>query len=224
MNNMVFFSINLPAKYRFDIKLTKKRKRSKDKPLFPSMGKVLRAKAGSKFSRFFRLIFENDQIKKVIGLNIALFLSISSLLPNTYAETEESEINSINTPIILTTQSGVQYPVKTVRITTPYRFYHPGIDFDGLTGDPVYPVMAGKVESTGYSRFGYGNNVIIDHGSGTTSLYAHLSKINVKEGDSVNLETVIGEMGATGRSFGDHLHLEVTENEKTINPQIILSY
>ena len=68
----------------------------------------------------------------------------------------------------------------------------------------------------------YGNAILINHGSGFLSLYAHLSKILVKKDDIVTNQTVIGKIGATGRAFGDHLHLEIYENGKTINPLSVL--
>lgn len=193
-----------------------------EKPFIPNLDKVLRAKKGNKISVFFRYIFENTKIKKLFGANLAILMLASSLTPssNTFAENIQAE--KVEAPIVLVTQNGVQYPVENVKITTQYRFYHPGIDLDGVTGDPIKPIMSGKVDFVGYSNYGYGNSVIINHGNGTESLYAHLSKIDVKVGDSVNSETKLGEMGASGRSFGDHLHLEVHENDRPINPLIIL--
>jgi murein DD-endopeptidase MepM/ murein hydrolase activator NlpD len=148
----------------------------------------------------------------------------SSLVPQTlhaYSPADE-EPSFIESPLIVETKHGVSYPTEAVRITQNYGFFHPGIDFDGITGDPINPITAGKVELIEYSNVGYGNAVYINHGNGTKSLYAHLSKINVSEGDTVTTETIIGEMGATGRSFGDHLHLEVYEDGRRVNPLTIL--
>ena len=63
---------------------------------------------------------------------------------------------------------------------------------------------------------------MIDHGNKLSSLYAHLSKIEVEEGQEVTMDTEIGRMGATGRAFGDHLHLEVYDHGKAVNPLTIL--
>jgi len=218
---MVLLSIDLPSKFRFEVKLTKKRKGSEQTSLLPDLGLVLRSKKGNKLSRFFRLLFENKKIKKLVGTNLAFLIIVSSFFPTTTTGFEKTEVNTLSSPIILTTEKGIQFPVKSVKITQGFRFYHPGIDLDGVTGDSIFPIMAGKVIKVEYSRFGYGKSILIAHGE-TTSLYAHLSKIEVVEGQEVGKETKLGEMGATGRAFGDHLHLEIHENGHPINPLSIL--
>ena len=80
----------------------------------------------------------------------------------------------------------------------------------------------GKVEVAETSSVGYGKHVIVDHGDNLKTLYAHLSKINVKTGDEVDTDTVVGLMGSTGRSTGSHLHLEVRDHGIPINPMSIL--
>jgi len=92
------------------------------------------------------------------------------------------------------------------------------VDFDGVTGDPIHPIMDGRVEAINYSKYAYGNAVLIDHGDNITSLYAHLSKILIKPNQEVTTDTIIGEMGSTGRSSGDHLHLEIRDSGKPFNP------
>ena len=220
---MIRFSINLPTNYRLDLHLVRKRGESIDIPLFPNLKAIKKTRSGNKISRFFSHIFGHKKIKKVFGVNIALFVFASSLLPNQTLGVENVNNLTLSTPIILTTQKGVQYPLKNIKITQGYKFFHPGIDFDGITSDPIYPITSGIVETTEYSKFGYGNNVLINHGSGVTSLYAHLSKIEVTEGQEVNNTTEIGKVGATGRAKGDHLHLEIHENGKPINPLTILA-
>ena len=82
--------------------------------------------------------------------------------------------------------------------------------------------MAGKVEAISRSRYAYGNAIIIDHGNQITSLYAHLSEIKVKKDEEVNLKTEIGKVGSTGHSSGAHLHLEIRDQQRPINPYVIL--
>jgi len=89
---------------------------------------------------------------------------------------------------------------------------HAGIDIAEDCGTPIYAVAEGRVEYTVYSDEGYGNEVIIYHninGQNYTSLYGHLSSINVSRGDIVTKDSVIGYMGNTGNSFGCHLHLNI---------------
>ncbi len=120
------------------------------------------------------------------------------------------------------TEHSVVYPLREIKMTQGYYIFHSGIDLDGITGDPVNPIMNGKVKDIQYSRFAYGKAIIIDHGNGFESLYAHLSKIEVEKGQEVDTSTRIGKVGSTGRAFGDHLHLEVYMNGKNINPLSIL--
>lgn len=109
-------------------------------------------------------------------------------------------------------------PVKKVRITSNYGVRndpftgepkrHRGIDFAGTIGTELVSVAPGRVISAG-ERVGYGTTVEIDHGLGFTTLYAHLSQINVSRGDWVRPGTVIGLAGSSGRSTGPHLHYEI---------------
>jgi len=222
---MIRLSINLPKGRRLDLRFVKGRVTSNNTPLIPNLGEILRARKGNKVSRYFRHIFEHKNVKKILGTNLAIMILVSSFMPVTANFDTEPDLSIIaqeTTP--LTTERGIQYPVEEVLITQTYKLYHPGIDLDGITGDAIYPIMAGVVEDVSYSRFAYGNAVIINHGNGITSLYAHLSTIEAKEGQEITMDTKLGEMGATGRSFGDHLHLEVRDHGRAINPLSILPY
>jgi murein DD-endopeptidase MepM/ murein hydrolase activator NlpD len=99
---------------------------------------------------------------------------------------------------------------------------HPGIDFRGQKGDPVKTTADGKVTFTG-RKGGYGNCIIIKHKNDFETLYGHLSRINVKEGQEVSTGDVIGKVGSTGHSTGNHLHYEVRKNGKPINPARFLT-
>ncbi|BCX14473.1 MAG: hypothetical protein KatS3mg088_156 [Patescibacteria group bacterium] len=222
---MIQISLNLPAGRRLDLKLVKRREVDID-PLLPKLEDVKNIRKGSKLSRYFRFIFENKSFKKLIGLNTPVIIFAGSLLPQT-GITNLKDINPENLivsveNITTTTQKGLRYPVLEVKITQSFKFYHPGIDFDGITGDPIYPVMPGIVEETSASNYGYGKAILINHGGGITSLYAHLSKILVKKGDKVLPETKIGEMGSTGRATGDHLHFEIRKDKIPFDPLIVL--
>jgi len=94
---------------------------------------------------------------------------------------------------------------------------HPGVDFKGATGDPVHVTADGKVVFTG-RKSGYGNCIIVQHKNDFQTLYGHLSRINVEDGQQVKTGEVIGKVGSTGRTTGPHLHYEVRKNGKPINP------
>lgn len=97
---------------------------------------------------------------------------------------------------------------------------HTGIDIDGTTGQPIVASNSGTVIMAGpYS--GYGNCVIIDHG-GVQTLYAHMTAINVSEGQQVSQGEIVGTVGATGNVTGDHLHFEVRVNGSPVDPMSYL--
>jgi murein DD-endopeptidase MepM/ murein hydrolase activator NlpD len=95
---------------------------------------------------------------------------------------------------------------------------HAGIDFSAPIGTPIYATGDGIVEHLKGKMTGYGKVMIIDHGFGYESLYAHMSKIFVKPGDKVKRGQIIGYVGNTGRSTGPHLHYEIRKNGKPVNP------
>jgi murein DD-endopeptidase MepM/ murein hydrolase activator NlpD len=95
---------------------------------------------------------------------------------------------------------------------------HPAIDLAGRTGDPVYATDSGVVVYSGWSNYGYGYLIVIDHAAGWQSAYAHLSAVGVVCGQSVAQGTVIGAIGNTGNSYGSHLHFELVYGGAKVNP------
>ncbi len=100
---------------------------------------------------------------------------------------------------------------------------HWGVDFAGKLGNPVVAADAGVVVYSGWNNFGYGNVVVIDHGNGWQTLYAHLNSISVVCGQSVAQGSYLGELGSTGRSSGPHLHFEMMYNGARVNPHEYLN-
>jgi murein DD-endopeptidase MepM/ murein hydrolase activator NlpD len=173
-----------------------------------------------------RKLLEKRNIRKIFGLNLAaavLFTGVVSTPISAFNQNQSQETITLNVALVsLTTEKGVRVPLDNFTVTQGYSNFHRGIDLDGNLGDPVYPIMNGRVEGVFYSRFSYGNHLIINHGSGFKSLYAHLAKIVVKPGQEVDKNTVLGTVGSTGWSTGPHLHLEVYDNGSTFNPLTIL--
>lgn len=95
---------------------------------------------------------------------------------------------------------------------------HSGVDFTAPTGTPIYAPGNGIVKKVERNRHGYGLMVVIDHGYGYETLYAHLSKFNVRRGQEVKRGEVIGFVGNTGVSTAPHLHYEVIRHGKKVNP------
>ena len=106
-----------------------------------------------------------------------------------------------------------------MRIDPIYRTprFHTGMDFNARTGTDIYATGNGSIEFAGW-RQGYGNTVIINHGFGYKTLYAHMHNIKAKEGQKVIRGEVIGTVGNTGKSTGPHLHYEVLVNGRPDNP------
>jgi murein DD-endopeptidase MepM/ murein hydrolase activator NlpD len=124
-------------------------------------------------------------------------------------------------------------PIKPVigsyRISSPFgyryhpiqhkRIFHEGVDFaTGKVGPEIYCTGDGVVEKIKYNFFGYGNEVVIDHGFGYKTRYAHMQKITVNRGDVLKRGQLIGTVGNTGASTGPHLHYEVIYRGKQVDP------
>jgi murein DD-endopeptidase MepM/ murein hydrolase activator NlpD len=114
------------------------------------------------------------------------------------------------------------------RITDRFGFktysgrWHTGLDIAANTGTPIYAADAGFVTFTGTSRRGYGKMLIVDHGNGYVTYYAHLSVIYVSMGQSVDQGALIGAMGSTGNSTGPHLHFEIRHRGVPKDPELDL--
>jgi murein DD-endopeptidase MepM/ murein hydrolase activator NlpD len=99
--------------------------------------------------------------------------------------------------------------------------FHSAIDLAAPLGTPVNATMDGKVSRVAVNSV-YGKYIILTHGGGYQSLYAHLSMVSVHQGASVSQGSKIGEVGSTGYSTGPHLHFAVFKNNKAINPLEVL--
>ncbi len=117
------------------------------------------------------------------------------------------------------TQSFI-WPSNSKRITQYYHWRHYAIDIGAKSGTPIYASKNGRIEYSGWST-GYGYNIVVNHGSGSKTRYAHASRLYVKRGDQVSQGEVIGAVGSTGWSTGPHIHFEIIINNTKVNP---LSY
>lgn len=111
----------------------------------------------------------------------------------------------------------LQWPTTSRRINQYFTWRHSGIDIDGESTSPIYASETGRVESVGWGG-GYGIRIIVNHGNGLKTLYAHLSKASVRVGDSVSRGQYIGTMGCTGWCTGSHVHFEVFIGGRKVNP------
>ncbi len=124
-------------------------------------------------------------------------------------------IQPISNKDLTRTASGWGYRIHPIY---KIRKFHYGIDFTAPTGTEIYSTGDGVIEVVESSRRGYGNKIIVNHGFGYRTLYAHLSGFDVKVGQKVKRGDVIGFVGSTGLSTAPHLHYEVSINNKKVNP------
>lgn len=173
-----------------------------------------------------RPLTTHKKLKTGVGLALAGLVMAGTVwapLPSAASDTG-GKLELVVMPegeVSLATDESVQVPVDDYRLTQKYWWLHGGVDMAALTGTPVRPLMAGRV-IVAERVSGYGKHVIVEHEGGYQSLYAHLSEISVSVDQRVSLETVLGEVGSTGRSTGPHLHLEIREEGKPVNPAAIL--
>lgn len=111
--------------------------------------------------------------------------------------------------------SGYGYRIDPIYRT---RRFHAGMDFTAPRGTNVYATGDGVVEKVVRKRWGYGLHIVINHGYGYKTRYAHLSQFKVRRGEKVKRGQVIGKVGSTGKSTAPHLHYEVEKNGKRVNP------
>ena len=128
---------------------------------------------------------------------------------------------------------GLNYPVEKATISSPFgerknpmdtakTEMHGGIDFAAPLNSPVQAVLPGKVASIEKSPDGFGNRVIVEHPNGTTSYYAHLNDVNVKQGDDLTQGQALGTVGSTGRSTGPHVEFGILDkNGKPVDPSLL---
>jgi len=95
---------------------------------------------------------------------------------------------------------------------------HAGLDFSAPTGTPIYATADGEVQIAGFNTDGYGNKVVINHGFGFQTLYAHMVRVIARVGQSIKRGEVIGYVGSTGKSTGPHLHYEVIKRGTKVDP------
>lgn len=124
-------------------------------------------------------------------------------------------IQPISNQDLTRTASGWGYRIHPIY---KIRKFHYGMDFTAPTGTEIYATADGTVEDIDKSKRGYGNKIVIDHGFGYQTLYAHLSEFNVKRGQKVKRGDIIGYVGNTGLSTAPHLHYEVVFKGKKVNP------
>lgn len=163
-------------------------------------------------------IFTNDEtFSLAIGQTVIV---PDGVMPKAQPWSPSSSIARVLTPdagVVSATGSWI-WPAAG-RITQPWRPWHRGLDIANKSGGPILAADSGTVTVAGWpDNWGYGNRVVVDHGNGYQTLYAHLSKINVVVGQTVKRGDTLGMMGSTGRSTGTHLHFEIRNGGAGLDP------
>lgn len=170
-------------------------------------------------------IIEINKITDASKLSVGEKLIIPGGKKIYYASTPASSYTGISAIKDLVSPSGaapvsgnkMNWPTQGYRITQYYSWRHYGVDIANKLGTPIYAADAGVIEYVGWGT-GYGNQIVIDHGGGKKTRYAHLSKVYVGKGETVSKGQSIAAMGSTGWSTGPHLHFEVIINGRKYNP------
>ena len=143
-----------------------------------------------------------DELAKLAKAKNAMLMSIPAIQP-------------VSNKDLKRVASGFGYRIDPIYRTGKF---HAGMDFTSPIGTSVTSTGDGVVELVESKQWGYGNCIIINHGYGYKTRYAHLSKFKVKRGQKVTRGQVIGQVGSTGKSTGPHLHYEVLKNNDPVNP------
>jgi murein DD-endopeptidase MepM/ murein hydrolase activator NlpD len=178
-----------------------------------------------------KIITEGSEGQKEVSYNITLLNGYQKSLKVKNEKTVKEPVNAIvqiGTRTMAFKGGRINYGVVSgKRISSFYgyrihpitgrRRFHDGLDIAANHGNGVYAYTGGKVVETGWNG-GYGNCILINHGNGLKTRYAHLSKISVRIGQRVETGDKIGTVGSSGNSTGPHLHFEVIKNGRTQNP------
>lgn len=170
-------------------------------------------------------MFERKTIKSVLGGIISMTSLASGLVYLPIDQTVvAANIQTLNTDIPIETHKSFANVLPAYTgISQGFHYGHAGIDLTAPLGSKIYPIKDGVVIKVQYLTWDYGRAVWVDNGNDTVSLYGHMGKMFVIEGDKVTTDKPIGEVGLTGRTTGPHLHLEVIKNKSNINPQPYLA-
>jgi len=157
-----------------------------------------------------------DKISKQLYIQSKSFDDVYSMAKNkTQMLACIPAIQPISNKNLTRVASGYGYRIHPIYKT---KKLHTGMDFTAPKGTDIYATGNGKIKKVIRSRRGYGNHVIIDHGYGYQTLYAHMKKIVVRRGQNIKRGDIVGYVGNSGASVGPHLHYEVIKNGQKINP------
>lgn len=175
-------------------------------------------------SKVFTGAFEHKKTKKFVGVGLTAFMMLFGLMGNILAAndsltTDQTLIMAPDSQVI--TKASLNTPLQGV-MAQGFHNYHKAVDILAPVGTEIRPILKGKVVEASLGRIGWGNTVVVEHEMGLKSRYAHMKEVKVIEGERVEKDYVLGTVGMTGWTTGPHLHLEIYQNGRAIDPKEIL--
>ncbi len=166
------------------------------------------------------------KIRQILGIQLASMTFMAAVIVPGVDELT-SQVTVMKDTVYTVVESTIaeakfRWPLAVFGISQRFSLVHPGMDLTDPRGTPIHPVADGKVLSVQPGRLKFGNHIIVEHADGVKSLYAHLSAFDAKVGDVVTKNSTIGKVGSTGWSTGNHLHLEIYQNNAPVNPLEVL--
>lgn len=186
-----------------------------------------KTRSSNPVSKILRPMFEHKNIHKILGSQLAVLTLITgatSVPVSALGVIPAGATYSNSIEVTVQTNKTVVYPLAhPLGMSQGFSVFHQAVDIRAPLGSDIYPVASGKVTLVAMARTGYGHRVEVTHSDGKMSLYAHMGKIYVEEGEEITTATTLGQVGMTGHTTGPHLHLEVMENGKKTNPLNMIS-
>mgnify|MGYP001206229789 FL=1 len=176
----------------------------------------------------FLVVLSLPLVAVIILTQTGINLVSDKLVDQTGIENQVEILDPITGEVTYTINQAMYWPttgVVTLEFGVPhlpYQILHTGIDIANNKGTNITPFMGGTVTYAAETKTGYGKHIIIDHGNNITSLYGHLDKILVYKGQTVTTDQVIGLMGTTGWSTGNHLHFQINVYGIPVDPRVFL--
>lgn len=167
-------------------------------------------------------MFEKRNIKAAFGglISMTTLASGMFILPGDQSAMAVANIQPFEQEAFIETKRSLANVLpENTGVSQEFHLGHPGIDITAPLGTKIHPLKEGVVVLMSVTKWDYGRSVVIDHGNGLLTRYAHMGKIFVEEGERVTIDMPVGEVGLTGRTTGPHLHLEVMKDGRTVNPR-----
>lgn len=189
--------------------------------------KLPRSYGSHPVSKQIRKLFEKKLVRPLLGLNLVALAIAPVSVQLFQPQPLEPEINVVipdsvseEQLSVVTVERTYVLPVERLRyVGQEFHAGHWALDLNSYVGDDIYAFTSGTVAHLEAGTFGLGRYIVLDHGHGLVSVYAHMQSFNVSLGQQVKTGEKIGEVGMTGYTTGPHLHFEVHDNGSSVNPR-----